>query len=141
MPISLCVRAADNSRICVREGNAKGKVIARVEVVVKNGDGPFQRDFRRQWMSLAVPLRSLPKGVADVVLTCEGPWVDVGWLRFKNRPKYFSPATQDAAHPDEQGYLRRCCCWNLFVRTSAPTLSSLTAICKRSLISNISKDR
>ena len=105
--LTLSVRAADNSRICVREGNAKGKVIARVEVVVKNGDGPFQRDFRRQWMSIAVPLRSLPKGVADVVLTCEGPWVDVGWLRFKNRPKYFSPATQEAAHPDEQGYLRR----------------------------------
>lgn len=33
--LTLCVRAADNSRICVREGNAKGKVIARVEVVVK----------------------------------------------------------------------------------------------------------
>ena len=105
--LTLSVRAGDDTQLCVREGSATGRVIARVDVVVKGGGGPFRRDYSGQWMSLAVPVQSLPKGLADVVLTCEGPGVDVGWLCFKNRPKYFTPATPVAARPDSSGYLRR----------------------------------
>lgn len=105
--LTLNVRARDNAELLVREGSATGKVIARVDVVVKGGGGPFRRDYSGQWMSLAVPLLHTPRGVADIVLTCNDKGVDVGWLRFKNRPKYFVPATSVAVRPDAQGYLRR----------------------------------
>jgi hypothetical protein len=105
--LTLSVRARDNAALLVREGSATGKVIARVDVVVKGGGGPFRRDYSGQWMSLAVPLLYTPRGVADIVLTCNDKGVDVGWLRFKNRPKYFVPATSVAVRPDAQGYLRR----------------------------------
>ena len=54
--LTLSVRARDNAELLVREGSATGKVIARVDVVVKGGGGPFRRDYSGQWMSLAVPL-------------------------------------------------------------------------------------
>lgn len=105
--LTLSVRARDNAELLVREGSATGKVIARVDIVVKGSGGPFRRDFGGQWMSLAVPLLHTPRGVADIVLTCKDKGVDVGWLRFKNRPKYFAAAASVAAHPDDRGYLRR----------------------------------
>lgn len=105
--LTLSVRARDNAQLLVREGSATGRVIARVDVIVKGGGGPFRRDYSGQWMSLAVPLLHTPRGIADIVLTCSDKGVDVGWLRFKNRPKYFAPSTSVAARPDGQGYLRR----------------------------------
>lgn len=108
--LTLIVRARDNEELLVREGSATGEVIARVDIVVKGGGGPFRRDYSGQWMSLAVPLLHTPKGIADIVLTCKDKGVDVGWLRFKNRSKYFAPATSPSSRPDSQGYLR---CWLL----------------------------
>ena len=78
--LALSVRARDNAELLVHEGSTKGKVIARVDT---------------------------PRGIADIVLTCKDTGVDVGWLRFKNRPKYFAPVTSAALRPDDQGYLRR----------------------------------
>lgn len=105
--LTLSVRARDNAVLLVHEGSATGNVIARVDIVVKGGGGPFRRDYSGQWMSLAVPLLHTPRGIADIVLTCSDKGVDVGWLRFKNRPKYFAPATSLSSRPDDQGYLRR----------------------------------
>lgn len=105
--LALSVRARDNAELLVHEGSTKGKVIARVDIVVKGGVGPFRRDYSGQWMSLAVPLLHTPRGIADIVLTCKDTGVDVGWLRFRNRPKYFAPVTSAALRPDDQGYLRR----------------------------------
>ena len=105
--LTLIVRARDNEELLVREGSATGEVIARVDIVVKGGGGPFRRDYSGQWMSLAVPLLHTPKGIADIVLTCKDKGVDVGWLCFKNRSKYFAPATSPSSRPDSQGYLRR----------------------------------
>ena len=65
-----------------------------------------------QWLTLTAPLAYTPKGVTDLVVTCEGAGVSVDWLQIKNRPKYFTPVTAGAAPstPDEQGFIRR---WSL----------------------------
>ena len=106
------VMAHDNTRLFVREKSAKGKVIAKVDVTVKSENGPFRRDMSGQWLTLTAPLEYTPKGICDLVVTCEGEAVNVDWLRFKNRPTYFTEVGKDAnpAQPDRQGFIRR---WRL----------------------------
>ena len=106
------VMANDNTRLFVRERSAKGKVIAKVPVTVKSENGPFRRDMSGQWLTLTAPLEYTPKGITDLVVTCDGETVSVDWLRFKNRPKYFSEVGKDdnLAKPDDQGFIRR---WRL----------------------------
>ena len=107
--LTIGVRALENTSLCVREKSAKGKVIARVDVTVNNGNGTFRRDMSGQWLTLTAPLQHTPKGVTDLVLTCEGGDVSVDWLRFKNRPRYFTEVARGAspARPDSQGFIRR----------------------------------
>ena len=104
--------AHENTRLCVREKSAKGKVIAKVDVTVKSENGAFRRDMSGQWLTLTAPLDYTPKGITDLVVTCEGEAVSVDWLRFKNRPKYFTEVgKKDASsQPDNQGFIRR---WRL----------------------------
>lgn len=104
--------AHENSQLCVREKSTKGKVIAKVTVTVKSENGPFRRDMSGQWLMLTAPLEYTPKGITDLVVTCEGEAVSVDWLRFKNRPQYFTEVEKDAvpAQPDDQGFIRR---WRL----------------------------
>ena len=104
--------ASANTSMTIREKSAKGKVIARVPVTVKSENGPFRRDMSGQWLTLTAPLEYTPKGITDLVVTCEGEAVSVDWLRFKNRPKYFTEVGRNAgaAHPDDQGFIRR---WRL----------------------------
>ena len=106
------VMAHGNTQLCVREKSVKGKVIARVPVTVKTENGSFRRDMSGQWLTLTAPLEYTPKGITDLVITCEGDAISVDWLRFKNRPKYFSEVGKDAApaQPDNQGFIRR---WRL----------------------------
>ena len=103
------VMAHENTQLCVREKSAKGKVIAKVAVTVKSENGPFRRDMSGQWLTLTAPLDYTPKGITDLVITCEDKAVSVDWLRFKNRPQYFTEVGKDAApaQPDEQGFIRR----------------------------------
>ncbi len=112
------VKAADNTELCVREKNAKGKVIARIKLTVKpqepaNGNpmmNRFRRDLRNQWLTQTVNLEYLPKGVTDLCITNEGDGaLSVDWMQFKNRPKYFTPVSHTAApaKPDEEGFIRR----------------------------------
>ena len=103
------VMAHGNTRLCVREKSAKGKVIAKVDVTVKSENGPFRRDMSGQWLTLTAPLEYTPKGITDLVVTCEGEALSVDWLRFKNRPKYFNEVGTDAApaQPDDRGFIRR----------------------------------
>ena len=71
--------------------------------------GPFRRDQSGQWLTLTAPLQHLPAGLADICLTTEGDSVSIDWLRFKNRPQYFtdvSPA-MPPAQSDSQGFIRR----------------------------------
>ena len=90
----ICVSAEANTTLFVREKNEKGKIIARVKVVVENENGPFRRDIRGQWITLTAPLEYTPKGITDLCVTCEDKSVNVDWLQFKNRPKYFSPSSK-----------------------------------------------
>jgi len=106
------VMAHENTRLFVREKSAKGKVLAKIPVTVKSENGLFRRDMSGQWLTLTAPLEYTPKGITDLVVTCEGEAVSVDWLRFKNRPKYFCEVEKNAApaQPDNQGFIRR---WRL----------------------------
>ena len=109
----ISAKAADNTVFYVREKSADGKILAKVEMTVKpeNPAGTpamFRRDFSNQWLTMTAPLEYTPKGVSDLVITCEGDAaVSVDWIQFKNRPKYFSAVTTPSAQPDENGFIRR----------------------------------
>ena len=109
----ISAKAAGNTRLFVREKTANGKIIAKVDMTVKpetpaGTPAMFRRDMTGQLLSLTAPLEYTPKGVADLVVTCEGDaGVSVDWVQFKNRPKYFSPASAQPAQPDDEGFIRR----------------------------------
>ena len=109
----ISAKASDNTVFYVREKSATGKILAKIDMTVKPEQpagmpAMFRRDFSNQWLTLTAPLEFTPKGVSDLVITCEGDAaVSVDWIQFKNRPKYFSPATSAAAQPDENGFIRR----------------------------------
>lgn len=111
----ICVKADDNTELAVREKSARGKVMAKVKVTVKSEitrpgmSTPFRRDQSGQWLALTVPLDHTPKGVTDIVVTCEDKAVSVDWLQFRNRQRYFTPVAKNAvpAKPDERGFIRR----------------------------------
>lgn len=109
----LSAKAADNTVLYVREKSANGKILAKIEMTVKpetpaGMPAMFRRDFTNQWLTLTAPLEYTPNGVSDLVITNEGDAAaSVDYILFKNRPKYFSPATATAAQPDENGFIRR----------------------------------
>ncbi len=112
----VCAKAKENTEFTIREKTAKGKVIARFKMTVKSEmtrpgmSTPFRRDQSNQWITLTAPLDYTPKGITDVVVTCEGEGVDIDWVMFKNRPNYFSEVdTKQAASasPDKSGFIRR----------------------------------
>ena len=103
-------KAGGNTEFCIREKNAKGKVIARIPMNVVSQMGMFRRDQSNQWLTQTVNLEYVPKGVTDLVVTCEGDAaVSVNWIQFKNRYNYFQPvaANAPAAQPDANGFIRR----------------------------------
>ena len=109
----ISAKAADNTKLFIREKAANGKIIAKIEMTVKpetpaGMPAMFRRDFSNQWLTLTAPMEFMPKGVTDLVVTCEGDaGVSIDWIQFKNRPKYFSPATATPAKPDDEGFIRR----------------------------------
>ena len=103
-------KAGGNTAFCIREKNAKGKVIARVTMNVVTQMGQFRRDQSNQWLTQTVNLEYVPKGVTDLCVTCEGDAdVSINWVQFKNRNNYFQPvaANAAAAQPDANGFIRR----------------------------------
>ena len=103
-------KAGGNTEFCVREKNAKGKVIARVTMNVVTQMWQFRRDQSNQWLTQTVNLEYVPKGVTDLCVTCEGDAeVSINWVQFKNRNSYFQPvaANAAAAQPDANGFIRR----------------------------------
>ena len=109
----IAARASDNTSFYVREKSADGKILAKIDMTVKpetpaGMPAMFRRDFSNQWLTMTAPLAFTPKGVSDLVITSEGDaGVSIDWIQFKNRPKYFSPATAQPAKPDEEGFIRR----------------------------------
>ena len=103
-------KAAGNTEFCIREKTAKGKVIARIPMNVVSQMGQFRRDQSNQWLTQTVALQYVPKGVTDLVVTCEGDAaVSINWVQFKNRENYFHAvaANAPAAQPDDNGFIRR----------------------------------
>ena len=115
--IIICVKADNNTTLCVRDKSATGKIISKIDVAVKS-DGtaaqgsPFRRDVSGQWIRLTAPVHFKPMSVTDIVVTCEGSGASIDWMLFKNRPRYFRPVTKVAqpSLPDAQGFIRR---WRL----------------------------
>jgi hypothetical protein len=117
--IVLSAKATDDTEFCIREGNAKGKVIARFKMTVRPPEPPagaaanpmmsrFNRDLRNQWLNQTATLEYTPKGVTNLVVTNEGNGaLSIDWVQFKNRPKYFSAITTPSAQPDDEGFIRR----------------------------------
>ena len=109
----ISAKAAGNTKFYVREKDANGRIIAKVDMTVKpevpeGTPAMFRRDMSNQWITQTAQLEYTPKGVTDLVITCEGDAaVCVDWVQFKNRPKYFSPVTTAAAQPDNEGFIRR----------------------------------
>ena len=115
----ISAKASGDTEFCIREGNAKGKVLARVKMAVTPPEQPvggqgggmmmrFRRDNRNQWLTQTVVLDYKPSGVVDLVVTNEGAGeLGVDWVLFKNRPKDFSPSTATPAKPDNEGFIRR----------------------------------
>ena len=90
-------KAGGNTEFCIREKNAKGKVIARIPMNVVSQMGMFRRDQSNQWLTQTVNLEYVPKGVTDLVVTCEGDAaVSVNWIQFKNRYNYFQPVATNS---------------------------------------------
>ncbi len=103
-------KAGGNTEFCIREKNAKGKVIARVPMNVITQMGQFRRDQSGQWLTQTVNLEYVPKGVTDLCVTCEGDAeVSINWVQFKNRHSYFRSVAANAAatQPDANGFIRR----------------------------------
>ena len=103
------VRAKANSSLMLSAGK---KQIARIPVTVVTERGGFRRDQSNQWLTLTAALTALPKGIADITVTCDGEAVDVDWVQLRNRPEYYSDVPAGAAPlaPDAEGFIRR---WTL----------------------------
>ena len=103
------VRAKANSSMMLSAGK---KQIACIPVTVITERGGFRRDQSNQWLTLTAPLTALPKGIADITVTCDGEAVDVDWVQLRNRPEYYSEVSAGAAPlaPDAEGFIRR---WTL----------------------------
>ena len=111
--VLVSVKAAGNTKFFIREKDANGKILAEIDMTVKpetpaGMPAMFRRDFSNQWLTQTAALNYTPKGVSDLVITCEGDaGISVDWIQFKNRPKYFSPATAQPVQPDDEGFIRR----------------------------------
>ena len=117
----MSVKAADNTEFAIREKSATGKVLARIKLTVRPPEPPaggggagggmmmrFNRDQRNQWLTQTATLEYVPTGVTDLVITNEGEGaLSVDYVRFKNRPKYFSAVTTPTAQPDAEGFIHR----------------------------------
>ena len=111
--VLVSAKAAGNTKFFIREKDANGKILAEIDMTVKpetpaGMPAMFRRDFSNQWLTQTAALNYTPKGVSDLVITCEGDaGISVDWVQFKNRPKYFSPATAQPTQPDDEGFIRR----------------------------------
>ena len=117
--LQINVKASDDTEFCIREKSANGKVIARIKLAVRPPEptpgaaanpmmARFRRDLRNQWLTQTTALEYTPTGVSDLVITNEGAGeLSIDWIMFKNRPKYFKPATATPATPDSEGFIRR----------------------------------
>ena len=74
--LTINVKAADDTKFCIREGSPEGTVIACLEV-----------EKSKEYVAQTASLESVPKGVVNLVITNEGEGaVSVDWVKFINNP-------------------------------------------------------
>ena len=128
------VKANANTSFTIREGTAKGKVLAKQAITVEGETGPFRRDLRGQWLTLTTPIqnskfkiqneivnrtprlqsrlcskeskKSSNSKCIDLFVVCEDKEMSIDWVQFKNRTTYMKPAS-GTSQPDEEGFIRR----------------------------------
>lgn len=111
----------NDATLVLREGNAKGRVIAQIPIQAQS-TGQRRRDMRGQWHTLTAPLTFIPEGIATLCLITEGAGVSVDWLQFKRRETYFTQITDtQPAEPDSTGFIRR---WLLLEPIDKPNPSN-----------------
>ena len=117
------VKAAGNSQLVIREKNNKGKTIATLDIQVVS-DGQRRRDQRWQWFYVTAPLKSVPQGVTDLFVTCNGDSTAIDFLQFKNRDHYYQKVSDHAApaRPDADGFIRR---WTVLEPIEKPIRSNI----------------
>ena len=118
--VTINVKADKNTDLVIRENNSKGKIIAQTAVVCIT-NGQFKRDYTGQWLTVTAPLEYCPKGVTNLCITTNKGGLEVDNIQFKNREKYFSPATNSALNPDNDGFIKR---WLLLEPISKPNPSN-----------------
>lgn len=114
--ITANVKASENTVFTIRDGGPKGKVIARIPVTVKGGEGR-RRDYSDQWFTVTAPIQHIPEGICHLYIYNEGATVSIDWIQFKNPEKYFSPASKESSTPDGEGFIRR---WTLLEPINKP---------------------
>lgn len=114
------VKAEGNTDLIIREKDTKGKIIGKVNIVCVT-EGQFRRDNRGRWMTVTAALEYIPTGVSDLYLCSNDGGVSIDWVEFKNRDKYFQPATGSSISPDENGFIRR---WLLLDPIDKPNRSN-----------------
>lgn len=77
-----------------------------------------------KWLEVNVPIKQVVAGVYDLKLTLKSKGeVEVDWVTLADHPKeqYFTPATDAAMSPDEDGFIRR---WMLLDPIDKPNRSN-----------------
>ena len=89
--LTINVKAADDTKFCIREGSPEGTVIAYLEV-----------EKSKEYVVQTASLESVPKGVVNLVITNEGEGaVSVDWVKFINNPNKDKDKDKDKENEEE----------------------------------------
>ena len=108
--LTLRVKSAGKAQVIIREGGAKGTVIAKVAVSTTH-----------EWTNMKSPILHLPQGVKDLYVTATGATVQIDYLQFDDASQYFRTSTPTPLAPDADGFLRR---WLLLEPIDKPNRSN-----------------
>ena len=108
--LTLRVKSAGKAQVIIREGGAKGTVIAKVAVPAA-----------KEWTNVKSPILHLPQGVKDLYVTATGATVQIDYLQFDDASQYFRTSTPTPLAPDADGFLRR---WLLLEPIDKPNRSN-----------------
>ncbi len=108
--LTLRVKSAGKAQVVIREGGAKGAVIAKVAV-----------PSAKEWTNVKSPILHLPQGVKDLYVTAAGATVQIDYLQFDDASQYFRTSTTTPLPPDADGFIRR---WLLLEPIDKPNRSN-----------------
>lgn len=108
--LTLRVKSAGKAQVTIREGGAKGAVIAKVTVPTA-----------KEWTNVKSPILHLPQGVKDLYVTAAGATVQIDYLQFDDASQYFRTSTPTPLAPDADGFIRR---WLLLEPIDKPNRSN-----------------